>query len=118
MSLIDKKFLKIFLSNIEIKKIKMSINIKKIDTFKYMINDYCLLDLYIFNTSMNQWAIIHIRKKMHIIDDLKAKMLLNINILSLERMSIDVDEEKLLIKSYNDLIANIKIKVKNNIDVR
>ena len=54
MSLINRKFLKEILSNIEIKKIKMNINIKKIDTFKYMINDYCLLDLYIFNTSMNQ----------------------------------------------------------------
>ena len=54
MSLIDKKFLKKVLSNIEIKKIRMNINIKKIDTFKYMINDYCLLDLYISNTSINQ----------------------------------------------------------------
>ena len=33
-------------------------------------------------------------------------------------MNIDVDEEKLLIKSYNDLITNIKIKVKNNVNVR
>ena len=55
---------------------------------------------------------------MHIIDDLKTKMLLNINILDSERMSIDVDEKKLLIKNCNDLITNIKIKAKNNIDVR
>ena len=55
---------------------------------------------------------------MHIIDDFKTKMLLNINILSLKRISINVDEEKLLIKNYNDLITNIKIKVKNNINVR
>ena len=55
---------------------------------------------------------------MHIIDDLKTKMLLNMNILGLERMSIDVNEEKLLIKSCNDLITNIKIKIKNNVDVR
>ena len=54
ISLIDKNFLKEILSNIEIKKIRMSINIKEIDTFKYMINDYCLLNLYISNTSMNQ----------------------------------------------------------------
>ena len=55
---------------------------------------------------------------MHIIDDLKTKMLLNTNILNFERMSIDVDEEKLLIKSCNDLITNIKIKIKNNVNVR
>ena len=45
-------------------------------------------------------------------------MLLSINILNLERINIDVNEEKLLIKSYNDLITNIKIKIKNNINVR
>ena len=53
MSLIDKIFLKEILSNIEIKKIRMNINIKEIDTFKYIINDYYLLDLYIFDTSIN-----------------------------------------------------------------
>ena len=55
---------------------------------------------------------------MYIVNDFKAKMLLNTNILDFKRMSINVDEEKLLIKSYNDLITNIKIKVKNNINVR
>ena len=55
---------------------------------------------------------------MYIIDDLKTKMLLNMNILGLERMSIDVDKEKLLIKNYNDLIMNIKIKIKNNVNMR
>ena len=54
---------------------------------------------------------------MYIIDNFKAKMLLKTNILDLKRISIDVNEEKLLIKSYNDLIMNIQIKVKNNVDV-
>ena len=44
---------------------------------------------------------------MHIIDDLKIKMFLKINILNLKRISINIDGKKLLIKSYNDLIANI-----------
>ena len=54
MSLINRNFLKEILSNIEIKKIRMGINIKEINTFKHMINDYCLFDLYIFDTSINQ----------------------------------------------------------------
>ena len=45
-------------------------------------------------------------------------MLLSINILSFERININVDEKKLLIRSYNDLIINIKIKIKDNINVR
>ena len=54
MSLINKKILNFFLLNVLIKRIKMSINIKEIDTFKYMINDDYLLDLYIFDTFNNQ----------------------------------------------------------------
>ena len=53
MSLINKKFLKEILSNVEINKIKMGINIKEIDTFKSIINGYCFLDLYISDISIN-----------------------------------------------------------------
>ena len=53
MLLINKNFLKEFLLYIEIKKIKVNINIKEIDTFKHIINDYYFLDLYIFDMSKN-----------------------------------------------------------------
>ena len=53
ISLINKKFLKEILLNVLIKKIKMSINIKDIDIFKHIINDYYLLDLYIFDIFNN-----------------------------------------------------------------
>ena len=45
-------------------------------------------------------------------------MLLNINILNLKYININVNEKKLLIKTYNNLIINIKIKIKDNVDVR
>ena len=44
-------------------------------------------------------------------------MFFNTNILDLKYINIDVDEEKLLIKNYNDLITNIQIKIKNNVNV-
>ena len=45
-------------------------------------------------------------------------MFLNINILNSKHININVDEKKLLIKSYNNLITNIQIKIKNNVNVR
>ena len=51
ISLINKKNLKEILLYIEIKKIKVNINIRKTNTFKYIINDYCFFDLYIFDMS-------------------------------------------------------------------
>ena len=44
-------------------------------------------------------------------------MLLKMNILNLKRININVNKKKLLIKSYNDLIMNIQIKIKNNVNV-
>ena len=55
---------------------------------------------------------------MYIVNNLKVKILLGINILSPEYILIDVDKRKLLIRNYNNLITKIKIKVKNNIKVR
>ena len=45
-------------------------------------------------------------------------MLIRVNILSLERILINVGEEKLLIRSCNNLIADIKMKAKDNVEVR
>ena len=44
-------------------------------------------------------------------------MLFDINILNLKYININVNEEKLLIRNYNDLIMNIQIKIKDNVDV-
>ena len=44
-------------------------------------------------------------------------MLIGIDILGPERISINVKEEKLLIRSYNNLITDIKIKAKDNINI-
>ena len=54
---------------------------------------------------------------MYIIDDFKAKMFLKTNILNLKRISININEKKLLIKNNNNLIMNIQIKVKDNVNV-
>ena len=53
MSLIDKKFLKEILLYVEIKKIKVNINIRGIGTFKHIINNYYLFNLYISDTLKN-----------------------------------------------------------------
>ena len=55
ISLINSKFLKEILLNVKIKKIKININIniKEIETFKCIINDFHFLDLYIFDILTN-----------------------------------------------------------------
>ena len=51
------------------------------------------------------------------IDNLKTKIFIRVDILGLERISININKEKLLIRSYNNFITDIKIKAKDNVDV-
>ena len=118
MSLIDRKFLTEILLQAIIKKNKVPINGRGIGAAKHVTDEYCLIDLCIPNTAKGRALAAHIRKQVHIVDSLKAKMLMGIDILGPERMSIDVEKQKLIIRSYNNLTADIKVKAKDNVEVR
>ena len=116
--LIDKNFLREILFKIQIKKIKELIIVKDIDSIIYFMNDYCIFNVYIFNVFKKRKLINHIHKKIHIINNFKIKILINIDIFEFKYININMIEKKLLIKNYNNLIINIKIKTKNHVDVR
>ena len=95
----------------------MIINIRDIGSLKYITNEYYLINLYISNIIKEKPLLVYLRREIYIIDDLKIKILIRVNILSFKRILINVGEKKLLIRSYNNLIADIKIKAKNNMKV-
>ena len=117
ISLIDRTFLNKILSNIKIKKIKESINIKDINSVKYFIINYYLFNAYIPDIFEKKILINYIYREIYIVDNLKINILINIDIFESKCISIDVIEKKLLIRNYNNLIVDIKIKIKNYIDV-
>ena len=59
---------------------------------KYTTNEYCLIDLYILGIIKGRTSVAYIRREVYIVNNLKAKMLIKVNILSSKRMSIDVGE--------------------------
>ena len=107
MSLIDRKFLKEILPHAVIKKSKTPINVRGIGSARHATDEYCLLDLYIPGMAIGKASVAHIRREVHIVENLKAKMLMGVDILGPERMSIDIGEEKLLIRSCDGLTADI-----------
>ena len=117
ISLINRKFLKKILLHIIIKKIKVSINVRDIGAVRYVIDKYYLINLYIPGVTYRKKSITYIRREVYIVDDLKVKILIRVDILSPERISIDINKEKLLIRSCNNLTTDIKIKAKDNVDV-
>ena len=61
---------------------KNSIIIQNIESIKYSINEYVILNFYISDLVNNQIEIIEIIVKIHFIHNFKAKLLININILN------------------------------------
>ena len=84
---------------------------------KYTTNEYYLINLYIPNIIKEKPSLVYLRREVYIINDLKAKILIKVNILGSEYILINIGEKKLLIRSCDNLIAKIKIKAKDNMKV-
>ena len=74
--------------------------------------------MYIQDTIDKQKVTTYLRREIHIIDNLKTKLLLKMNVMSFECMIVDMSLKQLIIKNYQNLIVNLEIIVKNNIHVR
>ena len=100
ISLIDREFLDEFELAHFIKKSQTSIIVREVNIKRYFTNDYLLLDIYIENEIDEQKRIAHIKRKTHVIDNLKIKILVKINIIASKRIIVNVDAYKLIINSY------------------
>ena len=68
--------------------------------------------MYIKNKIHNNNIVIHIRRKIHVINNLKTKLFLSMNILIFERIIIQLNNKKLLINNCKKLTTNIEILLK------
>ena len=80
---------------------KNSIIIRNIESIKYSIDEYVILNFYISDLVNDQIEIIEITVKVHLVCNLKAKLLIEINILKSEKMNISFFKQ-LLIIDYNN----------------
>ena len=70
------------MSDFLIKIITFSIIVRNIKFNNYAINKYIIFDIYIFDTKNNKLVKTFIIKKAYIVNSLKAKILVKINIIS------------------------------------
>ena len=118
MSLIDRVFVTNLKLVTQIKKVNVSIFVRDIDTFRHVTNDYLMLSMYIQDTIDKRKATTHLRREIYVIDNLKTKLLLSINVMSFERMIIDMNLKQFIIKNCQSLVVKLEITIKNNIRVR
>ena len=114
MFMIDRKYLKNVLFNFEskIKSFSTSMKVRKIDDFTVISFNYITIDFSISETLKNKPAIVKFFKKLQIVDSLSTKVLIDMNIIDSERMTISAS--KLKIDSCQNILINLSAKVKNS----
>ena len=98
MFLINRRFLNdLKLSNL-IKKFKAFIIVRDIEIVKYVINNYLLLFMYVKKQIDDQFIVVYFRREIHVINNLKTKLLLEINVMNSKLIIINLNFDNFLLK--------------------
>ena len=87
----------------------ISINVWDINDKHHNAKKYVKLKMY-FALNKNYMCI---KRKLHIIDNLLIKILINMNIMIFLKMNINIKHETIIINVCENMIVSISIKVKN-----
>ena len=81
---------------------KNSIIIREIETIKYLTNEFVILNIYISELINSRIKMIEIIVKVHLVCNLKIKLLIDINVLDLEEINISFHNYFLIINNENE----------------
>ena len=81
---------------------KNSITIKKIETIRYLIDEFVIFNIYISELINDKIKMIEIITKIHLVCNLKIKLLIDINILDSEKMNISFHNHFLTINREDE----------------
>ena len=81
---------------------KNSITIRKIKMIRYFMNEFVILNIYISELINSEIEMIEIIVKVHLIYNLKIKLLINVDILNSEKININFHNCFLIINNKNE----------------
>ena len=81
---------------------KNLIIIRKIETIRYLTNEFVILNIYISELINSKIEMIKIIVKVHLVYNLKVKLLINIDVLDSEKMNISFHNCSLIINDKNE----------------
>src|SRR5436190_1095859 len=89
--------------------------IRKIEMIKYFTNEFVILNIYISELINDEIEMIEIIVKVHLIYNLKVKLLVDVDVLNSEEMNISFCNCFLIIDDKDEWETSIHIHAKNNI---
>lgn len=74
--------------------------------------------MYIKGHVHDKESVAHIRREVHVVDNLKAKLLLGMDIMAPERMVVNLDTKQLTVNSCRGLTTNLNVTTRDNTRIR
>ena len=109
MSIINRKFLLKQLSNCKIHTVSFSIIVRDIEAIQHFFSNYTILKLWISDQGFNDSIITFIIREIHIVDELRINMFINMNIQASKKMIIDLFRRKLIVDNCSEFFAFIEV---------
>lgn len=118
MTLIGWEYLQQMAPKSRIQKLGTPISIRGVGVATDLTDKYTIIDLYVDGQTVNGPKIAHLKRVAHIVDNLKAKLLISVDILAPEGMLVDFANKTMTMGSCQRLRTLIKLKPKSNERVR
>jgi len=118
MIIVDKDWVKKFRFNLEIHRINESINVRDINTTKYFLNEFIILNFFIPGVVDGKIELIKITAEIYLMSNLKIKLLLGVNVLDSMRIDISFRNRIITIAGEDRWKSNIHVYTKDNVRIR
>ena len=111
MSLIDRNFLSREISGAAIQRMASSISVRGLGTTSHNTNEYTLLSFYIPGMD-GRTALV--RREVHIVEELRAKVLMGIDIMGSEGITVDMSKKMAIIHSCDGISVPLSVTTRSN----
>ncbi len=92
----------------------ISINVKRIENVLHKCDIYIMLDLYLDDIFNELKIREHIHRKFHVVNDMKCRLLMKLDIMTSKKMIINLTDKSLIISTCENMIISIQINSKSN----
>ena len=80
---------------------KNSITVREIEIIRYLMNEFVILNIYIFELINSKIEMIEIIAEIHLVHNFKIKLLIDVDILDSEKINISFCNHFLIINNEN-----------------
>lgn len=110
MSFANRKFVLEKLLETRIHKTFIKVNVRRIEAKFHDNFKYVYIDFYLFEEFKRQSSLAHIKTKIHLMNDLKINVLIEMNIMKSEKITLDFRKKVMIISTCDNFRTLISIK--------